>query len=169
MELKLLKGKKFTYLIAALAAGIILVVLSGTFSQKEKNHISKVEEKAPAADAEYTERKLEEILSTVKGISDVTVFVTYENNGKKNTAVFTESSHNEDEIKKESTRKDSVVMYKDDGSEQPFVEEEILPEIRGIIISAKGASDDRIKLIIADAVSSAMDVPIYRVKVLSKD
>ena len=58
---------------------------------------------------------------------------------------------------------------KTNSGEEPFVSEEKLPEVRGVIICAKGVENEEMRLLISDAVSGAMNVPIHRVKVLSKD
>ena len=168
MELKLLKGKKLTYLIVAFAAGIILIVLSGSFN-KPKSKPPPVAEKTAAPEVGATEKRLEEIIGTVKGVSDVTVFITYENTGVRNTARLTEDTHSQDGQKSQSTRKDNPVIRKESSLEEPFVYEEILPQVRGVIISARGVSDPKTSLVIADAVASALGVPVYKVRVLSKD
>ncbi len=169
MELKFLKDKKITYLVLALAAGILMIILSGTFTPKKSEPSPSPETEDIKPDAGYVEKRLEEIIGTVKGVSDVSVFITYENNGVKNTALITEDNRSEDGQKSQSVRKDNVVMYKDSSGEKPFVKEEILPEVRGVIVTAVGVSDERTKLLIADAVASAVGVPIYKVKVLPKN
>ena len=168
MDIKLLKNKKITYFVVALAAGILMIVLSGQFTSPQKEVAVRKDTQPAKVDATYAEKRLQQILGTVKGVSDVSVFVTYENNGVKNTALVTENSSSSQNGEIRTERKDSVVWYKDSSGEQPFVKEEILPQVRGVIICAKGI-DEKTKLLITDAVASAMGIPMYKVRVLPKN
>ena len=60
-------------------------------------------------------------------------------------------------------------MKKQSSSEEPFVSEEVLPQVRGVLIVAKGAGDAEVNAKITDAVSAVLGVPIHKVKILSAD
>jgi len=168
MEIKKLIPNKISYLIVALAAGIFLIMVSGMFKNEEKPPTPEIEENSINNTTE-NESRLAQILETVEGVSDVSVFLTYENTGKKSIAVMTEETMTSEGDKKTSAYKSQVVTAKDGSSEKPFVNKETLPEVRGVIICAKGVGNEKTKLIIADAVSAAMGISTHRVKVLSKD
>jgi len=170
MDIKKLKNKKILYPAVAFAAGILMIMLSGLFNGSPEPKVKETaKDYKTLPNPTQTQRQLEEIISTVAGVSDVSVYVCYENNGVKVPAYTKEESTEISGEDKRSSQKTYVVSHKEGTSETPFVTREILPEIRGIIICAKGVEKDIKKLEIADAVSSAMGVPMSRVKVLSKN
>ena len=167
MELNKIKANKITYLVILLVAGIVTIILSGGIGQKEAT-VPK-EQPAVVPDASDTERRLARILETVEGVSDVSVFVTYDNKGTKELACNTDESKADDGQKQTSSVRTEIVTSKDGSGEIPFVKAETLPGVRGVIICARGVRSEYIRLSIADAVSSAMGVPLHRVRILSKD
>ncbi len=168
MDLKEIKNIKPVYLLAALAVGILIVVLSN-FAQKEDPPAKENEVSQTLPDTLDTEKRLEEIINSIDGVSDAKVFITYENSGLKNITTITEETSQEKGEDKSQFYKASVVTQKDGSSERPFVREETFPEVRGVIIAAKGVGDKTLNALITDAVSSAMGVGPHRVKILPKD
>lgn len=167
LKLKNIKNKKL-YLLMALAAGIAVVMLSGLLPS-EKESLPKEVQIVNMPDSDATEKRLKDIIETIGGVSDVSVFVTYENIGERKIATTSEETTTQDGTKRNSSIKSQIVTAKTNSGEEPFVSEEKLPEIRGVIICAKGVGSEEMRLLISDAVSGAMNVPIHRVKVLSKD
>ena len=167
MNILKLKNKKI-YLVMALAAGIVAVMLSGIISGSNEP----LPQDVPAdtmPDCDAIENRLKDIIETIGGVSDVSVFVTYENIGEKKFATIGEETTSQDGTKRNTSLKTQIVTTKTNSGEEPFVSEEKLPEVRGVIICAKGVENEEMRLLISDAVSGAMNVPIHRVKVLSKD
>lgn len=157
---------KSTYLIIFLALGIALVFLSD-FGLKDK------EKEEPSLQSvfeeEDTEKKLKEILEGIDGISDVSVFISYDNKGVVNIASEGDESTASDGEKRTSTKRIQAVTKRDGSGEAPFVTEELLPRVRGVIVTARGVSDEGKNALITRAVSTALDVALHRVKVLPKD
>lgn len=52
--------------------------------------------------------------------------------------------------------------------EVPLVVETVKPSIKGVLVVAKGAEDIKIKSMIVEAVTRALDVPSHRVSVQPK-
>lgn len=152
MKLKNLKNIKITYLAAILGAGIVLMLLSNMMSPEAEIPEQPPPEEAAVLKDSSVEDRLRELIEDIDGVSDVSVFVSYENNGVRNIAMSGEK----------------FVTQKEGSAEQPFVTEEVLPQVRGVIIAAKGISTSSLEARISDAVASAMGVPIHRVKILSK-
>lgn len=168
MDIKKLKNIKITYLVIALAAGIALVALSDGLPKSDPGQTAETQTQKPP-DNSSVEKRLEKIIESIDGVSEADVFVTYENSGVKTIATVSDESTSTDEGKRSFTGKSQAVTVRDGSSEEPFVEEEKLPEVRGVIISAKGVGDASLNALITDAVASAMGVPVHRVKILSKD
>ena len=81
-----IKKIKSPYIIAALVAGLIMVILSNSFSDggKEKKE-GKTDTEIPF-NYEYASLQLKEIIGGIDGVSDVNVFVSYENYGSDRIA-----------------------------------------------------------------------------------
>ena len=168
MDIKKIKNIKLTYLIGALALGIMLMIMSDSFNkEKEKPIPTVVENNLPKT--EEVEKELESIIDDIAGVSDVSVFVTYDNSGVKKIVTVAEENKATEDVKTSANSKTQPVTVKESGRESPFVNEEKLPEIRGIIICAKGVEDSYTNIMVTDAVASAMGVSVHRVKVLPKD
>lgn len=169
MELRKLKKPKIMYLVFLLVLGIFVIIISGTLTDSVSvKPATDTAENTEVTDPS-TEQRLRDILEGVGGLSDVEVFVSYENKGTKSVATGGENTSRSLDSEKVVTNNSEPVMVKDGSRESPFVMEETLPEVRGIIISARGVDDSILRATIADAVSSALDVPLHRVKILSKD
>ena len=93
--------------------------------------------------------------------------ISYENYGVKKVSSFGEKSQTSDGTKNTTSLKDSPVFIKDSSGEGPFVAEQVLPEIRGVLIVAKGVENITLAMEITEAVSATLGVPVHRVKVLS--
>ncbi len=158
---------KSTYLVIFLALGIVLVLLSN-FGKDSKETVNKTEAKSVFEEAD-TEKKLKEIIESVDSVSDVSVFISYDNKGMISIASEGEESTASDGEKKTVTKRISAVTKRDSSGEAPFVTEELLPRVRGVIVTARGVSDEVKNALITRAVSTALDVPLHRVKVLPKD
>ena len=165
MKIKLPKKLKLSHLVAALASGIMLILLSNTFNAKEEIVVPPTTEPKETTNLQ-TEEKLKEILESVADISDVKVMITYENNGVKKVTSFGEKAQTADGTKNTTSDKQTPVLTKDSLGEGPFVGEQILPEIRGVLIVAKGLGNRTLAMEITEAVSATLGVPVHRVKVL---
>lgn len=162
-----LKKIKSSYLVSALAAGLIMVVLSNSFMSDNTDKKETVVQKEDSFDFEKVADSLTEILESIDGVSDVSVLVTYENYGEEKIATVTESENEGTSGKK--TSKTREVTDKEGSLEKPFVTERILPKVRGVIIAARGVKKTNLEVKITDAVSSALGVPVHRVKIIPKD
>lgn len=168
MDIKSMINPKIKYLALALALGVFLIVISSVPQKKEaKTEIKSQEESLPGVDE--TEEKLAGLIESIDGVSEVSVFLTYNNLGEKKIAYTNEFSTSEEKDKKEKNEKNDYVKKKNSSAEEPFVTEEVLPEVRGVIICARGVGSEGLRLKIADAVASALGISVNYVKVLPKD
>lgn len=167
MELKKLKNIKTSYLVLALFLGIALMVLSKGIKPAKKQE--ETSQPAVITADENAEEKLKEIIGSIDGVSDVSVFITYENSGVKKTSSVYEKSALQDGEKGNESSKETPVMVKDSSGEKPFVKEDVLPMVRGVMISARGIRDPVVKADVTDAVAGVLGIPVHRVKILHID
>lgn len=165
-----LKKVNKKYFIAVLAVGAALMLVSNlTVNTSQKNDTNVSTEKNAALKNDDTEKRLAEIIGKITGVSDVSVFITYENNGVHKTVENVTEKNSKSESGTEASREKNTVMKKQSGTEEPFVHEETLPQVRGVMIVAKGVGGSAINAEITDAVSAVLGVSVHKVKILQSD
>ncbi len=172
MDFKNLSLKKINkkYFVAFLAVGAGLMLISNlTDNNAEKKNEKVVTEKVTAVENDDIEKRLSEIIGKIKGVSDVSVFITYENNGVHKTTENVTEKIAKSESGTETSRENITVMKKQSGTEEPFVHEETLPQVRGVMIVAKGVGSSDVDAEITDAVSAVLGVAVHKVKILQSD
>lgn len=126
---------------------------------------------------EAYEDQLKEMLEGINGVGEVTVFVNVDATDKKvlekNTVIQSQTTEETDreggKRKVEDASKDEqLVIIRNGEKEGPIVLETKKPEIRGVLIVAKGAENISIKKWIIEAVTRSLDVPNHRVAVMPK-
>lgn len=123
------------------------------------------------------ENRLKGILEQIVGVGTVDIMVTVDsteevvvqrnvndsqqlsdetdaNGGKRHTTTY--------------TRDGEIVTYSNSGDETPIVTKKIKPQVRGVLIVAKGAENKVVKGLIEQAVQKALNVPSYRISVVPR-
>ena len=127
---------------------------------------------------ESLEERLENILSTIKGVGRVNVFINYSQSSSSvpiydettttSSTSETDSSGGVRNVTETQTQKD--VIFKESGTEkQVAVEKTIMPKIEGAIITAEGAYDATVKTNIINAVEAVTGLTIEKVQVFEMD
>lgn len=172
-------------LIIILLCGIALVVFSVPEKEKESAGISSKSKKEnfvpdiQITTDEYSdklERRLTDMLSNIKGISDVNVMITLECGNE--AVVLTEASSKTSErndsndkgevsVSKEYDN-ESVVVYEKNskGDTIPYVVKENVPKIEGVAIIAKGADKTENIVKITSIVQALFDVEVHKISVV---
>lgn len=133
--------------------------------------------KAIAAYEEKYEDQLKKALQDMLGVNDVTVVVNIDSTDKKvleknrvTKSQTTDETDREGGQRKvqESSTDEQLVIVRDGENEGPIVVETKKPEIRGVLVVAKGADNIQVKKWIVEAVTRALGVPSHRVAVMPK-
>nr|WP_290443593.1 stage III sporulation protein AG [Sporolactobacillus kofuensis] len=126
----------------------------------------------------YVNQNLKNILEQIRGVSDVSVMVTfastekniYQNNVKTQDNQTSETDQKGGKREVVERNEDSeVVLIDKDGNKVPVVIGKEQPTVRGVIVVARGAEQSTTKVQIMEAVSTVLDIPTYKVKVLEKN
>jgi stage III sporulation protein AG len=130
------------------------------------------------ADYERTyENQIKEALEAITGVDDVTVVVNvdsserkvYEKNHVTQKQVTDETDREGGKrVVEDSSKDEKLVIIRNGEKEVPIVQETKKPNIRGVLVVAKGADNIQIKKWIIEAVTRALDVPSHRVAVMPK-
>ncbi|WP_096201203.1 stage III sporulation protein AG [Bacillus sp. FJAT-45350] len=123
------------------------------------------------------ENQLKETLEQIIGVSDVSVMINLAETEKK---VYERNSN----VKKQQTeetdreggqrkvddlsRDEQLVIVRNGDKEEPILIKKEKPNIRGVLVVAKGVDNIQVKSMVVEAVSRALDVPAHRVSVMPK-
>jgi stage III sporulation protein AG len=133
--------------------------------------------KAVAEYEEQYENQLKKALQEMLGVDDVTVVVTIDSTDKKvleknrvSKSQTTEETDRDGGQRKviDTSTDEQLVIVRNGESEVPIVVETKKPDIRGILVVAKGAENIQVKKWIVEAVTRALGVPSHRVAVMPK-
>ncbi len=158
-ELPLLRNLAILGLI-----GILLILYSNNFMQTDpvEPMMSEPKEKEIEVEKPYLtqlELDLENILSQIEGVG--TVKVDLRANGKpENNYVYNERENNKD------INKELAVLRESNGGEEPVIAQTIYPRLTSALVVAEGAENVTIKYDLAKALSSYLDLPLYKVTVM---
>ena len=117
---------------------------------------------------------LEKILSTIKGVGDVEVFINYSESSKTeamydettttSTTEETDSGGGLRNVISTETQKE-VIYSEESGNKKPVTEKTVMPKIEGAIITARGASNANVKSNIISAVQAATGLSMDKIQV----
>lgn len=123
------------------------------------------------------EEQLKKALEDMLGGGNVTVVVNLDSTDQKileknrttKTQTTDETDQNGGQRKVvDSSTDEQLVITRNGDQESPIVIETKKPEIRGVLVVAKGADDIQVKSRIVEAVTRVLGVPSYRVAVMPK-
>ena len=151
-------------LFVIILIGVVLMLFPGGGDKKEADS-SVIPEGFKTDD----EARLEEILSEIKGVGEVSVMITYESGVESEIAYETNSSitRRGDGDKTANTEESSdrqAVM----SSGKPFVKRYVYPEVKGAVVAAEGAGDAAVKQKIQEAVMTSLGLAAHKVCVTEK-
>ena len=114
------------------------------------------------------ERRLEQILEKINGAGKVSVYITASGGGEKTLARDSKNKMSKDSDKgggeSYDEESDSTVVGTKSGGE-PYVTEQKMPEIDGVLVVASGAASEKVRLEIYDAVKALYGIAAHRIKI----
>lgn len=180
---KITNKKYINKLLTILILGIMLLITASIFKDNKKEEVTKkdnIEKEIKETDVEdyayILERKLEKILSQIKGAGNVDVMITLDETTEKIPAVNktkNQEKTNEEDSQggvREINREDSTLQVVTKGNgDSILVLKEVKPKIKGVIIVAEGAYDIEVKEQLYKAVKTVLDVSGNKVEVYSSN
>jgi stage III sporulation protein AG len=192
------KAGKYQYMLLVLCIGAAIMIVGnvlfvndstpldsqavktveGQSSEVEAFGLSKNTKNKTITQYEETyEKQMKTALEEMLGVDDVTVVVTIDSTDKKvleknkvtKSQTTEESDREGGERKVQDTSTDEqLVIIREGEKEVPIVVETKKPEIRGVLVVARGAENIQVKKWIIEAVTRALGVPSHRVAVMPK-
>ncbi len=123
------------------------------------------------------EKQLTELLRQVKGVGDVDVMITLEEEtliepafNTIDTEKTSEEKDNEGGVRTiiEKQTNQQVVLLRRNGEEEAVVLKKTAPKIKGVLIVAEGASASDVREKIIKSTATLLDIPIYKISLLEK-
>ena len=177
------KMENIIFLIIILIVTILVInsILKGSTDENEENKIDNnkiladlVNDKDQDSANNNLEEKLEKILSAIKGVGKVHVFINYSESSQviamydeKTTKSSTEETDSSGGLRNTTateTQKD-VIFSEENGNHVPMTEKIIMPTIEGAIITAEGAANGSVKTNIVSAVEAVTGLTIDKIQV----
>ncbi len=180
--LEKINNKKFMFnLFIILIIGIILLIVANIFIGQKKvaeNDLEseKIFNSSMNDDPDYgslLEKKLEDILSQLKGVNKVKVMITLEDTVEKIPAFnTTKNSETTSEVDsqggtREIVREDMTIQAVTGSEGSLIVLKEIRPTVKGVIVIADGAEDLEVKEKLYEAVKTVLGIASNKVEVYS--
>ena len=174
------KIENLVFLIIILVITIIVIntIWSGDSKNKENynsNDTSKIlADEGTINQKEDLETKLEKILSTIKDVGQVKVFINYsesssfvplydEKTTTSNIAEEDTSGGSRNTTQTESEKQ--VVFSENSGTKEPISQKTTMPIIQGAIITAEGAKNGTVKTDITNAVQAVTALSVDKIQV----
>lgn len=164
------KLKKEQLLIGALAGIFLLVIAIPVPGEKEDTVITE-EKKVEVA----MEEQLEMILQKISGVGKVKVLITYEDRGK--VIVEKDSSASEELVQETdsnggtrtttTTRSELETVYH--ASDSPYVIQELMPTVKGILVVAQGADSEKIKTQIRETIEALFGLETHKISIMKME
>lgn len=160
---------------------IIIIVMNTIFKNDElTNTVSTqtiIEPEVVKNKKSGIEEQLEEILSLIDGAGKVDVMVSYLNgieqipmyDEKISTTVTEESDKEGGKRKTEQTSNEHTVIFEEKNNTKiAVIQQNIMPEIIGVVVVADGANNVKTKENIIKAVEATVNVPSHRIQVFER-
>lgn len=158
--------KKLLVLAALAVVAVLLMVIGGRGggSSVEEESVSPVSDDFSSRDPLTVSDDLERLLSKMEGAGNVAVLISWDGDIKETYAYDEETSEShKDDGTVESSEKRQMVLT--DGNKEPVVTAREYPEVRGVLVMAEGAGDDRVKERLLSAVASYLSIGKNRIEI----
>ncbi|KWX70792.1 stage III sporulation protein AG [Paenibacillus jilunlii] len=123
------------------------------------------------------EDRTKEILEKIVGVGTVDIMVTVDSTEE----IVVQRNMNDSQQQSEETdasggkrhttqytRDGEIVTYSQSGDETPIITKRIKPQVRGVLVVAKGAENKIVRGLIEEAVQKGLNVPEYRISVVPR-
>ncbi len=185
--------KRFGWILILGATGLAIMIISQFIQVREASlppdkNASATETKAKPVSAaneedsmvqyeKMYEEELEEKLSKIVGVDDVSVIVNLDStveevvqvDKRESRQVTTETDKNGGKRSiTQDTEDEKTAYYRGENGEKPVVIKKLKPEVRGVLVVARGVENLKVKAIVIEAVQRTLDVPMHRISVLPK-
>ena len=165
-------------LVLIAVAGVILILCSVSDSGKESEESTIAdnlgsETTQSAENTISTEDELEEILSKINGVGNVSVMITYSSTEeevlKEDKSSESDSTSEEDSgggtrtITSSSSSVTTIYTTDENGNDVPYVVKTLLPEVEGVAVVAEGGGNMEVKEEIIGIIQALFNIESHKI------
>ena len=155
-------SKKIKIIVAMGLIAIILIAFSSMFQSKDsKSDIVENDSFDYSSYSEETERKLTNIISSIDGVGECEVMITFEYTGENIYAKDSEAKSDDTS----QSNSDQYVLYDSQNGEKALLIKEKYPTVQGVSIVCTGGDNTQVREAIINTVTSLFDISTNRVSV----
>lgn len=162
---KIKSVKNIEIIIGLVIIAVMIIIYSNVSAAKEKTDAASGGE---ATLTENLETRLADILGEIEGAGEVKVMITYAGTGDKITAettnTHTTTTNGSTSSTTTTTTTSSPVLS---GSDVVILQEK-MPEIKGVIVVAEGASDMKVKLKLMQATATVLGINANSIQIFTR-
>ena len=156
--------------------GILLLVIALPAGESDRTETDTVFDPASGdgADADPANqiykkqltRELEQALACMAGVGEVRVMITFKDSGEAVVEKdVTKSVSGQNDNGQNSQYQESAIYQETDGRE-PYVSQQLLPAVEGVLIVAQGGGDSGVKQEMRDAVMALFPIGVHKIKIV---
>lgn len=155
-------SKKIKIIVAMGLIAIILIAFSSMFQSKDsKSDIVENDSFDYSSYSEETEKKLTNIISSIDGVGECEVMITFEYTGENIYAKDSEAKSDDTS----QSNSDQYVLYDSQNGEKALLIKEKYPTVQGVSIVCTGGDNTQVREAIINTVTSLFDISTNRVSV----
>lgn len=162
---KIKSVKNIEIIIGLVIIAVMIIIYSNVSAAKEKTDAASGGE---ATLTDNLETRLADILGEIEGAGEVKVMITYAGTGDKITAettnTHTTTTNGSTSSTTTTTTTSSPVLS---GSDVVILQEK-MPEIKGVIVVAEGASDMKVKLKLMQATATVLGINANSIQIFTR-
>lgn len=155
-----LSGRSLTYIIIAICAILLLIVLNSFESGGEQPKESAQTESAAICKEGYEKRlhdELENVISQIQGVGRVSIMITFEGTYSNEYQADTDISETDEASK-------TVII----GNKEALIRSVKNPEVAGVLVVCEGGDSLKVKEKVINAVSTVLNISSSRVYVTNR-
>ena len=106
--------------------------------------------------------QLEQTLGYMDGVGQVRVMITFQDNGEN----IVEKEITKSDSGSDSTQYQESAIYQETEGREPYISQQKMPTVEGVLVIAQGGGDSAVKQNIQDAVMALFPLQAHKIKIV---
>ncbi len=153
--------KNYRYAVIVLIIGIALMLIPS--GKKTNSVVSETKQQQDAKLSDTTQSQLISVLSQIKGVGNVQLLLTLEDNGE---TVFQSDVDNSSNESSDNTKIETVIISGSDRNQSGLIKIQKSPTYRGAVVVCTGGDDPNVQFAVTQAVMRSTNLNADQICVL---